>query len=147
MLYLLGYDLNDLNDLKNFRQLNSKTPGHPEFNKHLGIKISTGPLGQGIGNAVGMAVASKKMGLKNNIYVMCGDGYLMEGISYEASSLARHLSLNNLIILYDDNKITIYGSTDLTFTENTRERFKVLNWNVLDVENADTDIDDIYKNK
>lgn len=143
ILYLLGYDYN-LNDLENFRQLYSKTPGHPEFNISLGIEISTGPLGQGIANGVGMAISSKKLGLNNNIYVMCGDGCLMEGVSYEATSLAGHLGLNNLIILYDDNKITIDGSTDLTFTENTKDRFKALNWNILEVENGDTDIDDIY---
>lgn len=143
MLYLLGYNYN-INDLENFRQLHSKTPGHPEYNQSLGIEISTGPLGQGIANGVGMAIASKKLGLNNNIYVMCGDGCLMEGVSYEATSLAGHLELNNLIILYDDNKITIDGSTDITFTENTKDRFKALNWNVLEVENGDIDLNDIY---
>ena len=143
MLYLLGYNYS-LEDLQNFRQIYSKTPGHPEYNKDLGIEISTGPLGQGIANGVGMAIASKKMGINNNIYVMCGDGCLMEGISYEATSLAGHLGLNNLIILYDDNGITIDGSTDITFTENTRERFISLNWNVLEVKDGDNDINDIY---
>lgn len=143
ILYLLGYDYS-LDDLNNFRQLHSKTPGHPEFNQSLGIEISTGPLGQGIANGVGMAIASKKLELDNKIYVMCGDGCLMEGVSYEATSLAGHYGLNNLILLYDDNKITIDGGTDLTFTENTKERFKALNWNVLEVENGDTDIEDIY---
>ena len=143
ILHLVGYDYT-LNDLQNFRQLHSKTPGHPEFNQSLGIEISTGQLGQGISNGVGMAIASKKLGLNNNIYVMCGDGCLMEGVSYESTSLAGHLGLNNLIILYDDNKITIDGSTDLTFTENTKDRFKALNWNVLSVEDGDTDINDIY---
>jgi transketolase len=89
-----------------------------------------------------MAIASKKLGLNNNIYVICGDGCLMEGVSYEATSLAGHLELNNLIILYDDNKITIDGSTDITFTENTKDRFKALNWNVLEVENGDIDLND-----
>ena len=143
MLYLLGYDYS-LEDLQNFRQLHSKTPGHPEFNKSLGIETSTGPLGQGIANGVGMAISSKKLGYKNNIYVMCGDGCLMEGISYEACSLAGHLGLNNLIILYDDNGITIDGTTEITFTENTRNRFLALNWNVLEVKNGDTDIHDIH---
>ena len=143
MLYLLGYNYT-LEDLQNFRQLHSKTPGHPEFNQSLGIEISTGPLGQGIANGVGMALASKKLDYDNKIYVMCGDGCLMEGVSYEATSLAGHYGLNNLILLYDDNKITIDGSTDLTFTENTKERFKALNWNVLEVENGDNDIEDIY---
>lgn len=143
ILYLLGYNYT-LEDLQNFRQLHSKTPGHPEFNQSLGIEISTGPLGQGIANGVGMALASKKMELDNKIYVMCGDGCLMEGVSYEATSLAGHLGLNNLIILYDDNKITIDGTTDLTFTENTKDRFKALNWNVLEIENGDIDNEDIY---
>lgn len=143
ILYLLGYNYT-LEDLQNFRQLHSKTPGHPEFNQSLGIEISTGPLGQGIANGVGMALASKKMELDNKIYVMCGDGCLMEGVSYEATSLAGHLGLNNLILLYDDNKITIDGTTDLTFTENTKDRFKALNWNVLEIENGDNDNEDIY---
>jgi transketolase N-terminal domain/subunit len=147
ILYLLRYNYK-LEDLKNFRQLHSKTPGHPEYNQLLGIEISTGPLGQGIANGVGMAIASKKLGLNNNIYVMCGDGCLMEGISYEATSLAGHLELNNLIILYDDNKITIDGSTDITFTENTKDRFIALNWNILEIENGngenENDLNDIY---
>lgn len=143
MLHLLGYDYS-IDDLKKFRQLHSKTPGHPEFNIDLGIEASTGPLGQGIANGVGMAIASKKMGLDNHIFVMCGDGCLMEGISNEAASLAGHLGLNNLIILYDDNGITIDGKTDITFTENTRMRFNALNWNVLEVNNGDENIDDIY---
>jgi transketolase len=143
MLYLLGYEYT-IDDLKNFRKLHSKTPGHPEYNPLLGIEISTGPLGQGIANGVGMAIASKKLGLNNKIYVMCGDGCLMEGISYEATSLAGHLGLNNLIILYDDNGITIDGKTDITFSENTHQRFDALGWNVLDVENGDSDSNDIY---
>jgi len=143
ILYLLGYNYT-IEDLQNFRQLHSKTPGHPEFNPSLGIEISTGPLGQGIANGVGMAIASKKLGLNNYVYVMCGDGCLMEGVSYESTSLAGHLGLNNLIILYDDNKITIDGSTDLTFTENTKDRFIAMHWNVLEVEDGDNDINDIY---
>lgn len=143
MLHLIGYNYS-LDDLKNFRQIHSKTPGHPEYNKLLGIEISTGPLGQGIANGVGMAIASKKMNIQNNIYVMCGDGCLMEGISYEAASLAGHLELNNLIILYDDNGITIDGKTDITFTEDTRGRFIALKWDVLEVSNGDNDIQDIY---
>ena len=143
MLYLLGYNYS-IEDLQNFRKLHSKTPGHPEYNKSLGIEISTGPLGQGIANGVGMAIASKKNGIKNNIYVMCGDGCLMEGISYEACSLAGHLQLNNLVILYDDNGITIDGKTDITFTEDVRKRFEALQWNVLEVLDGDTDIQDIF---
>jgi transketolase len=144
MLFLLGYDYT-LDDLKNFRQIHSKTPGHPEYDKKLGIEISTGPLGQGIANGVGMAISSKKKGIDNNIYVMCGDGCLMEGVSYEAASLAGHLGLNNLVVLYDDNGITIDGKTDITFTEDTRSRFIALKWNVLEVVNGDTDINDIYE--
>jgi transketolase len=144
MLFLLGYDYT-LDDLKSFRQIHSKTPGHPEYNKKLGIEISTGPLGQGIANGVGMAISSKKKGIDNNIYVMCGDGCLMEGVSYEAASLAGHLGLNNLVVLYDDNGITIDGKTDITFTEDTRSRFIALNWNVLEVMNGDTDINDMYE--
>jgi transketolase len=143
ILHMLGFSYT-LDDLKNFRKLHSKTPGHPEYNKFLGIEVSTGPLGQGIANGVGMAIASKKLEYKNNIYVMCGDGCLMEGISYEAASLAGHLGLNNLIILYDDNGITIDGKTDITFTENTKDRFLSLNWNVLEVLDGDNDINDIY---
>jgi transketolase len=143
ILYLLGYNYT-LEDLKNFRKIHSKTPGHPEYNSELAIEISTGPLGQGIANGVGMAIASKKQGLLNNIYVMCGDGCLMEGISYEAASLAGHLGLNNLVLLYDDNGITIDGKTELTFTENVKGRFTALHWNVLEVLNGDNDIKDIY---
>lgn len=143
MLYLTGYNYSTI-DLQNFRQLNSKTPGHPEYNKNLGIEVSTGPLGQGIANGVGMAIASKKQGIDNTIYVMCGDGCLMEGISYEASSIAGHLQLNNLVILYDDNGITIDGKTDLTFTEDVRKRFEALQWNVLEVLDGNNDIQDIF---
>jgi len=144
MLYLLGYDYS-LKDLKNFRQLHSKTPGHPEYNPNLGIEISTGPLGQGIANGVGMAIACKKLNINNNIFVMCGDGCLMEGVSYEATSLAGHLQLNNLILLYDSNNITIDGTLDITFSENIKNRFIALNWNVLDVKNGNEDFDDIYE--
>jgi transketolase len=145
ILYLLGYNY-ELFDLQNFRQIHSKTPGHPEMNVSHGIEITTGPLGQGIANGVGMAIASKKLGIDNFIYVMCGDGCLMEGVSYEAASLAGHLELNNLILLYDDNGITIDGTTDLTFTEDTRGRFVSFKWNVLEVNDGDNDIEDIYNN-
>lgn len=143
ILYLTGYNYSK-EDLQNFRQIHSKTPGHPEYNKNLGIEVSTGPLGQGIANGVGMAISSKKQDINNTIYVMCGDGCLMEGISYEACSIAGHLQLNNLVILYDDNGITIDGKTDITFTENTRKRFEALQWNVLEVINGDNDIQDIF---
>jgi transketolase len=143
ILYLTGYNYS-LEDLQKFRQLHSKTPGHPEYNKELGIEISTGPLGQGIANGVGMAISSKKLNINNKIYVMCGDGCLMEGISYEACSIAGHLQLNNLILLYDDNGITIDGKTDITFTEDVKKRFEALQWNVLEVLDGDNDIQDIF---
>jgi transketolase len=143
MLHLFGYDYS-IEDLKNFRQLHSNTPGHPEFHPKLGIEVSTGPLGQGIANGVGMAIAAKKKELNHFTYVVCGDGCLMEGISYEAASLAGHLGLNHLILLYDDNGITIDGKTDITFTEDVRGRFSSLQWNVLEVEKGDTDLDDLY---
>jgi len=143
ILYLTGYNYS-LEDLKNFRQLHSKTPGHPEYNKTLGIEISTGPLGQGIANGVGMAISSKKLNIDNTIYVMCGDGCLMEGVSYEAASIAGHLQLNNLVVLYDDNGITIDGKTDITFTEDVRKRFESLQWNVLEVLDGNNDIQDIF---
>jgi transketolase N-terminal domain/subunit len=143
MLYLLGYNYS-IEDLKQFRQINSITPGHPKFNPELGIETTTGPLGQGIANGVGMAIASKKMNLNNKIYVMCGDGDIMEGITYEACSLAGNLGLNNLILLYDNNNITIDGNISLTFNENIKKRFKSQNWNFFEVLNGDTDIKDIY---
>jgi len=143
ILYLTGYNYST-NDLEKFRQIHSKTPGHPEYNKSLGIEVSTGPLGQGIANGVGMATSSKKLNINNTIYVMCGDGCLMEGISYEAASIAGHLQLNNLVILYDDNGITIDGKTDLTFTEDVRKRFEALQWNVLEVLDGNNDIQDIF---
>ena len=144
MLHLLGYDYT-IDDLKNFRQLNSKTPGHPEFNPLLGIEVSTGPLGQGIANGVGMAIAYKKLNIPNHIFVMCGDGCIMEGITYESTSIAGHLCLNNLVILYDDNGITIDGKLDIAYSENTKNRFISMNWNVLEVLNGDTDLKDIYE--
>lgn len=143
ILHLLGFSYS-LEDLQNFRKIHSITPGHPECNPSLGVEISTGPLGQGIANGVGMSIASKKMKLENFIYVMCGDGCLMEGISYEACSLAGHLGLNNLILLYDDNGITIDGKTEITFTEDVRMRFRAFKWNVLEVEDGDNDLDGIY---
>jgi len=143
ILHLLGYYT--LDDLKNFRQLHSNTPGHPEYNPLLGIEVSTGPLGQGIANGVGMAIAYKKQNIPNHIFVMCGDGCIMEGITYEAASMAGHLCLDNLVLLYDDNGITIDGKVDITYSENTRDRFRSMNWNVLDVLNGDSDYDDIYE--
>ncbi|MEO0202794.1 MAG: transketolase [candidate division WOR-3 bacterium] len=141
-LYLYGYDL-DIEDIKNFRQLNSKTPGHPEYDLDIGIETTTGPLGQGISNAVGMALAYKYLSayfnrekykiFDHNIFVIVSDGDLMEGISYEACSLAGHFGLNNLIVFWDNNGITIDGKTDLTWSEDVKLRFKAFNWEVFSV--------------
>jgi len=139
LLHLFGYDLS-LDDLKNFRQWASKTPGHPEYGHTPGVEVTTGPLGQGIANAVGMAIAQKYLAARFNrdgfdifdykIYVICGDGCLQEGISSEACSLAGHLGLDNLILIYDDNHITIDGDTQLSFTEDRAKRFQAYNWHV-----------------
>lgn len=145
LLHLFGYDLS-MEDLKNFRQLDSKTPGHPEYGITPGIEISTGPLGQGIANAVGMAIAEKRLSAHFNkegfpivnhyTYALCGDGCLQEGISYEAASLAGTLKLNKLIVLYDKNDITIEGSINFTFTEDVALRHKAQGWNVINVKDA-----------
>lgn len=144
ILYFAGFDIK-LDDLKNFRKIDSITPGHPEYGVTPGVDMSTGPLGQGIASAVGMAIVGKylsekfvlpKMGsiekgdpiFNYKVYVLCGDGDLMEGISYEAASLAGNLNLDNLIILYDSNNISLDGDTSNTFTENVLERFKSLGW-------------------
>ena len=142
LLHLTGYDLS-LEDLKNFRQLHSKTPGHPENFMTPGVEITTGPLGQGFANGVGMGIAQKHLAAQFNqkgfpvidhfIYCICSDGDLMEGVSYESASLAGHLKLDNLIYLYDDNKITIDGSTDLAFTEDVTKRFEACGWHVSEV--------------
>jgi transketolase len=143
MLYLTGYDMS-LDDLKQFRQWNSKTPGHPEYHPALGIEATTGPLGQGISNAVGMAIAQKYLAAHFNregfpiidykVYVFCGDGDLEEGISSEACSLAGHLGLDNLVVIYDDNHISIDGPTDLSFSEDQAKRYQAYNWHVQKVE-------------
>ena len=146
--YLWGYGL-EIEDLKQFRQLHSKTPGHPEYAHTAGIEITTGPLGQGIANAVGFAMASKFVGHKVNsetasmidhsVYCLCGDGDLEEGISYEACSIAGHMGLNNLILIYDSNRITIEGSTELSLSENIRDRFESQNWAVLEIDGHNFD--------
>lgn len=143
LYYLWGYGL-ELEDLKNFRQLDSKTPGHPEFGHTKGVEITTGPLGQGIANAVGFAMASKYVGAQVNsetakvidhqVYCLCGDGDLEEGISYEACSIAGHNKLDNLILIYDSNNITIEGSTDLSISENIHKRFDSQGWDVQEID-------------
>ncbi len=143
MLHLTGYEL-DINDIKNFRQLGSKTPGHPEYGHTPGVEATTGPLGQGLSNAVGMAIAGKYLAgyfnkpdyslIDHKIYVMAGDGCLQEGVTSEACSLAGHLGLNNLIVIYDDNEITIDGRTDISFTEDVAKRFDAYGWNVQSIE-------------
>jgi len=142
LLHLTGFDVS-LDELKNFRQWSSKTPGHPEYNPQCGIEVTTGPLGQGISNAVGMAIAEKYMAnyfnqedfpvIDYKIYVIASDGDLQEGVASEASSLAGHLGLDNLIVVYDDNHISIDGNTALSFTEDRAKRYKAYGWNVQEV--------------
>lgn len=155
LLYLTGYEDLTLDDLKQFRQWESKTPGHPENFMNPGVEITTGPLGQGIANGVGIAMAEAHLAAKFNkpdlpiidhyTYVILGDGCNMEGVSGEACSLAGHLGLGKLIALYDDNHISIDGSTDLAFTEDVGKRFEAYGWHVQVVENGDTDLDAIQK--
>lgn len=141
LLHLFGYDVT-IDDIKQFRQLHSKTPGHPEYGHTDGVETSTGPLGQGFGNAVGFAMAQKRAAavagelFNSRTYVICGDGDLMEGISYEAASMAGHLGLGNLIVLFDSNSVTIDGSTDITFSESIPKRFEAQGWDVLLIEDG-----------
>ena len=145
LLYLTGYDFS-LDDIRAFRVWGSKAPGHPEFGVTPGVEVTTGPLGQGIGDAVGMAVAEAHLAARYNradlkivdhyTYVIAGDGDLMEGISYEACSLAGHLQLGKLIVLYDDNRISLAGSTKLSFTEDVEKRFESAGWHVQHVEDG-----------
>ena len=138
-LYLTGYDIS-LDDIKNFRQLHSITPGHPEYGLTPGIEVTTGPLGQGFANGVGMAIAQQYMAARYNqpdfnifdykIYAICSDGDLMEGVTAEAASLAGHLGLGNMIYFYDSNNITIEGDTDLAFDEDVSKRFEAYGWHV-----------------
>lgn len=139
LLHLTGYDLT-LDDIKNFRQWGSRTPGHPEYKHVPGVEVTTGPLGQGLANAVGMAIAEAHLAARFNkegenlvnhfTYIMAGDGDMMEGVVAEACSLAGHLRLGKLIILYDDNRVTLAGSAALSCTENTEQRFKAYGWQV-----------------
>jgi transketolase len=148
LLHLAGYDL-PVEELKRFRQLGSKTPGHPEYGLTPGVETTTGPLGQGFGNAVGLALgarmakarfnndASNHLLFSHRVYCVLGDGCMMEGISGEAASLAGHLGLSELVAIYDDNGITIDGSTDIAFTEDVEARFVAYGWNVLRVDGHD----------
>jgi transketolase len=145
LLHLTGYDLS-MDEIKRFRQLHSKTPGHPENILTPGVEITTGPLGQGFANGVGMGMAAAHLAAKFNkrgfpvvdnwIYCICSDGDLMEGVSYESASLAGHLKLGNLIYLYDDNQVTIDGPTDLAFDEDRTKRFVAQGWHVLEVKDG-----------
>lgn len=148
LLFLTGYKDIELEDLKNFRQLGSKCAGHPEYGHLEGIETTTGPLGQGLGNAVGMALAEKMLATRLNdkaeiishkTYCMVGDGCLMEGISQEAISIAGHLNLNKLIVLWDNNSISIDGSTALTTSENMKMRFEACNWKVIQIDGHNFD--------
>jgi len=146
LLHLSGYDL-PMEELQRFRQLGSKTPGHPEYGLTPGVETTTGPLGQGVGNAVGMALAARMAAARYNtadhtivehyVYGIAGDGDLMEGVASEAASLAGHLGLGNLILFYDDNRISIEGPTDLAFTEDRGKRFEAYGWQVLAIDGHD----------
>ncbi|MDR2904251.1 MAG: transketolase, partial [Clostridiales bacterium] len=153
LLHLFGYGLT-LDDLKNFRQIDSLTPGHPEYKHTAGVEVTTGPLGQGIANAVGMAVTENYLANKFNkpgyevvdhyTFSLCGDGCLMEGVSAEAASLAGTLGLGKLILLYDSNQITIEGNTSIAFREDVGKRFEAYGWQVLTVADGN-DLDTIQK--
>lgn len=153
LLYLTGYDLT-LEDIEQFRQLGSKTPGHPEVERTPGVEATTGPLGQGVGNSVGMAIAEAHLGAVYNrsdraivdhyTYVICGDGDLMEGISQEAISLAGHLKLGKLVVFYDDNLVSLAGPTDITLTDDPSARFEASGWHTLFIDaDRSNDVDAI----
>ena len=141
LLYLLGYPKISMAHIKNFRKVSSPAAGHPEYGELPGIETTTGPLGQGLGNGLGMAISEKIMRLRygenifnHYIYILAGDGCLMEGISHEFASLAGHLNLSNIILIYDDNKISIDGPTYLTMSDNTLERFNSLGWHTSSID-------------
>ena len=147
MLHLTGYDLS-LEDLRQFRQWGSRTPGHPEAGHTAGIDVTTGPLGQGVGDAVGMAIAERWLRTTfgsdvcdHRTYVIAGDGCFMEGISHEAASLAGHLGLGRLLAFYDDNHITIDGPTELAYNDNVPERFEAYGWRVRNLGEMANDVD------
>lgn len=152
MLFLTGYDLT-LDDIKNFRQWGSKTPGHPEFDDTPGVETTTGPLGQGFMNGVGMGIAEKHLAsvfnrpgykiIDHYTYVFCSDGDLMEGASHEAASIAGHLGLGKLIYLYDDNHITIEGKTEITYNDNVPKRFEGYNWHVQNIGDKANDLNEL----
>jgi transketolase len=153
MLHLTGYDSVSLDDIKQFRQWGSKTPGHPENFETEGVEVTTGPLGQGVGNAVGLAIAEAHLAARFNkpghnivdhyTYVILGDGCNMEGVASEAASMAGHLKLGKLIMMYDSNSISIDGSTDLAFTEDVGKRYEAYGWHVQYVANGNDDLDSI----
>ncbi|HSX26654.1 MAG TPA: 1-deoxy-D-xylulose-5-phosphate synthase N-terminal domain-containing protein, partial [Chlamydiales bacterium] len=148
LLHLSGYKLS-MEEIKRFRQLHSQTPGHPEYGVTDGVEATTGPLGQGVGNAVGMALGLKILANKfnrdeyplfnNKVYCVAGDGCIMEGISSEASSLAGHLKLNNLVLLYDANNICLDGALAECCSEDTKMRYKAYDWDVYDIDGYDFD--------
>jgi transketolase len=152
MMHLTGYALT-LEDLKSFRQLGSKCPGHPESHLTEGVEVTTGPLGQGVANSVGLAISERHLAAEfnrpgfpvvaNKVWAFNGDGCLQEGVSAEAASLAGHLALDNLIWVYDDNKITIDGETALSFTEDVAARFRAYGWHTITVANGDSDFEGI----
>jgi transketolase len=155
LLFLTGYDAMSMDQIKSFRQFESLTPGHPESTLTPGVEATTGPLGQGISNAVGMAIAERFLAQTFNrdalrivdhyTYVIASDGDMMEGVASEAASLAGHLKLGKLIVLYDDNKISLAAPTSVAFTEDVRMRFRSYGWQVLSVEDGNTDIGAVRK--
>lgn len=155
LLHLTGYDSVSIDEIKQFRQLGSATPGHPENFETAGVEVTTGPLGQGVGNAVGLAIAEAHLAARFNkpghnivdhyTYVILGDGCNMEGIASEAASLGGHLKLGKLIMMYDSNSISIDGSTDLAFTEDVGKRYEAYGWHVTYVADGNEDLDAIAK--